>query len=1715
MASISSVLQILVQAQTNDATSKLRQFDDKMAKTRAEASKKIEAQLGANFDKRAFAEYDAALRATQNKVKNRAAFKAALGADFDPRAFSAYQRSVAKAESDTRRMSSSVDTLAKRFSGSQNKLDGFNSSMKGVSNVVKLIKWPAMIAGAGTATQAIGALGSAAIGLTSALAPLSGALAGVAVGYTAIGQAAGVVKLAFSHVGTSLTAYSKAQSLVKLAQDNASAALQKYGKNSAQYKSAVTQQTAANLALQKSLTGLVPAQVSFVKQLQSSKKELDKLRQSAASGLFPGLTAALKNLQPLFKPIQSVVSQTAKALGGLAVEASKSFSKWGGDIRTIGGTNVTILRHLGGAAIALASAFKDLLVVAGPLATWMSTSIQSGAIWIAQQVAAGRASGRLAVFLAQTHAVMLQVWDIAKNLAVAFFDIGKAAAPLGRDLLNSIVLLTEKFRQWTASTTGKNDMRRYFDSMRAPIMAIGRLVGALGKAFLQLSGAPGLTHVVDKLTQFVPILQQLIASTTQGFSSTFIDALSNIAKLFAQLAGTSGPLTILVKAIGWLAGAFSSLLQSSPGVHSAVVDMVGLGAALKAISFIPRLPIIGSLIGLFTASGRAKSLASLLSFGKGGGLGGLMGKATTSVGTMTVGTLIAKTSIGGAGGVPAAGVTAAEGGAVATGLAASPLALAIGGGAVAAGAYSLYHNRKEFFGTDNSPGNNLKLGAGLNNSNFTTFLQGYVKSARIQVATQDLKQLEATLSKLEHHQAGVKQTAQALDELAQKAQKAGDVKWQLADTLGAELLRTHNLASHGVLDLIGQLNRLPPGARAAASATMMQMTQSLETQGQLPLGATARLVTEMLSHYQAGRDKTGVTFRGLMSDTTQTMTTLRQRISTSTGQQRQNAITEYNRLRTQTDTLFGQMLTSTTKHTGSMRDAVSTNTHQAFRIGSKNFQGLAANIAAYIGSGATATAKGLQNITDQINSALAGLGSKQKIAAVTVKASNPAELALLITGNESPGAFQSPHAVGGLIQVGRSGDRGRDTIPMNVGGTPIAVGSGEQVAVFNHHQQAVANAALAPIGGLSGLFSKVRTPHYMASGGIVGKGYAGGGMVGYGQLEGLWNQAGGPPNLAATMAAIAEAESGGNPNARNPSGASGLWQILGLPFAGNPFDAITNARMAVAKWRTQGLGAWVTYTSGAFKRFLNGAVPAMGGFGAPMLSVPKVIGGGPIGSGVQAGLRRVVQAANAKIQAMAPAMGMGTVGRGGGGFSPSQLTDFDGVMVAKWIARELGYARAHGWNGAVTSGYRGGFDPHTVNGFSQHSLDIYPGGAVDFGGMIDPAAAANRASFMRAVTGYGGPRLILPQGFRDDGHMSGTGHARGGIVYGGAFKNGGIVPGPAGQPTMIMAHGGEVVVPGFATGGIPSIARLTHMPAAHRLRGRVPTHISGAGKLQAHITGMRSQIDSLEHEYSVFDQFYNLNPGTLVDPNTGAVNQGAVAQRLHQLDTLISIRSHIFNLWQQVVAHTRRLVMANKAIIGRLQKALGAIKTKGLKGNALSSAQTHQQNLRSTIAQYRGFVSSSMGDLTSGRNDRDSAWLALLQLRGERSGTAGTQPNLTSAPPPPVIPTTDTSALLQTLLTQTQQTLAVSQAQYSAIQSMPPFAGSFATGGIVPGPMGAPRTIIAHGGESVGPGQITVQVVVQDGAVDPNKIHAIATGAAVKVSRDTTRLPRRRLPGGS
>lgn len=103
----------------------------------------------------------------------------------------------------------------------------------------------------------------------------------------------------------------------------------------------------------------------------------------------------------------------------------------------------------------------------------------------------------------------------------------------------------------------------------------------------------------------------------------------------------------------------------------------------------------------------------------------------------------------------------------------------------------------------------------------------------------------------------------------------------------------------------------------------------------------------------------------------------------------------------------------------------------------------------------------------------------------------------------------------------------------------------------------------------------------------------------FSQLEGYWIQAGGAKTLAPLMAAIALAESSGDPNNTNPTDNNGtqtswgLWQISEGNHnepAPNWNDPLENAKLAVAKYNEQGLGAWGTYTSGAYKKYMQGNV---------------------------------------------------------------------------------------------------------------------------------------------------------------------------------------------------------------------------------------------------------------------------------------------------------------------------------------------------------------------------------------------------------------------------------------------------------------------------------------------------------------------------------------------
>jgi len=99
------------------------------------------------------------------------------------------------------------------------------------------------------------------------------------------------------------------------------------------------------------------------------------------------------------------------------------------------------------------------------------------------------------------------------------------------------------------------------------------------------------------------------------------------------------------------------------------------------------------------------------------------------------------------------------------------------------------------------------------------------------------------------------------------------------------------------------------------------------------------------------------------------------------------------------------------------------------------------------------------------------------------------------------------------------------------------------------------------------------------------------------QLRQLWQSVGGGTQTITTntdhsyaldwvMAAIAKAESRGNPNAGGPPNATGLWQID--PGTTADFNPTVNAENAVAKYNSQGLEAWDTYTGAGGGQTING-----------------------------------------------------------------------------------------------------------------------------------------------------------------------------------------------------------------------------------------------------------------------------------------------------------------------------------------------------------------------------------------------------------------------------------------------------------------------------------------------------------------------------------------------
>lgn len=458
-------------------------------------------------------------------------------------------RGVRKFQGDAKAVSRSVDNIGDAAERTDARIMGLNARATLLRNALGLAKPAALATGLGLAAQGATALAGGALAAGSALAPLSGLM----VAYPGLGFAAaqGIGAFAFAMNGV----------------------LDAVG--------------GLRTGLDPKKLGLLSDEGQrFAIALDAMKSPIRAIQSQTQAGLFPGLTKALGIVRPELHRFQSEAKATGDSLGGIAVQAAGFVRSSGHDLQTLAGRNALYLGRMGSAGVHLAGALTQVLVAAGPLLGWLTKGAVHLSVLAERFATTGRETGKLQGFFWRTRQVASQLARIIVNVGSALFQTGRAASDLGGDMLDGLETASMGWNRWASSTKGQGDMRRYFAEMKPAIWEIARLVRDVTKAVISLGKTPGLAPLLKQVrTELLPILTQVVASTTSSFGPVMIDAAANVAQLLGALAGGVGPLTLMVQGLGLMARALTWVAKNVPGAKQLITVLATLGLASKLMPF--------------------------------------------------------------------------------------------------------------------------------------------------------------------------------------------------------------------------------------------------------------------------------------------------------------------------------------------------------------------------------------------------------------------------------------------------------------------------------------------------------------------------------------------------------------------------------------------------------------------------------------------------------------------------------------------------------------------------------------------------------------------------------------------------------------------------------------------------------------------------------------------------------------------------------------------------------------------------------------------------------------------------------------------------------------------------------------------------------------------------------------------------------------------------
>ena len=315
-----------------------------------------------------------------------------------------------------------------------------------------------------------------------------------------------------------------------------------------------TQAKAAADAAAAALAKLSPAGQRFVEFLFGLKPKWIDFRNTIQEALLPPIQRGITAAMPLLSTLKTGLVGSATVVGGLVEKLGRLFGEktFNRDVATIMASNNRAMASFGLAGLNLVRILQHLAVAAGPLvekfARWTRT-LTAG--WL-ETVKVKRATGELADFFDRSGTTAAQLGRILGNVAAALFNIGKAAAPSGQQLLASLDRITAKWQAWTGSTEGQERMREFFDAVRPVTEEFGKLLLTLGEFILKTSegGSGPMLAFLQTLNLIVGGLNRLMS--VPGVAPA-IGALLTLAGVGGALGLVSGLILRMGKNIGKLA----------------------------------------------------------------------------------------------------------------------------------------------------------------------------------------------------------------------------------------------------------------------------------------------------------------------------------------------------------------------------------------------------------------------------------------------------------------------------------------------------------------------------------------------------------------------------------------------------------------------------------------------------------------------------------------------------------------------------------------------------------------------------------------------------------------------------------------------------------------------------------------------------------------------------------------------------------------------------------------------------------------------------------------------------------------------------------------------------------------------------------------------------------------------------------------------------------